>query len=438
MFDLEVQDEIDIEEQESSHIFKLEKDASDFKPHIIKRSEDRTLQCKLTFEGNVSLKVHIRKHTQGRRYHCKICNKTYFSFWDLSQHVNSHSDNRPYVCKKSKSQKPIKLQPDINIKEQIKIASTESFLNLENMLIPDWLFYRIEDQYSDDSRHMFDVELREVVGIEEHKLSHMVELKNVASDATLIFSVEDNLEKNGKMQILNTNATEELEGYKRNACAETFVLVGDFKAHIIKRLEDKLLQCVICGLKLQGNVLLTIHILNHTQQRQYHCKICNKSFSCSSMLSTHLKTHSENRAFECNICHLSFKRKDHLITHQNKHSKQKQFVCKICQQQFLYASTLGHHLKTHSDDRPHACEFCSLTFKSKAILNIHRNKHAKQSQYTCNICNKTFLYSSSLWEHMKTHSDNRPFQCTICNASFKANSKLTRHSKIVHKTSDEG
>ncbi|KAH1004188.1 hypothetical protein HUJ04_003978, partial [Dendroctonus ponderosae] len=268
MFDLEVQDEIDIEEQESSHIFKLEKDASDFKPHIIKRSEDRTLQCKLTFEGNVSLKVHIRKHTQGRR-----------------------------------SQKPIKLQPDINIKEQIKIASTESFLNLENMLIPDWLFYRIEDQYSDDSRHMFDVELREVVGIEEHKLSHMVELKNVASDATLIFSVEDNLEKNGKMQILNTNATEELEGYKRNVCAETFVLVGDFKAHIIKRLEDKLLQCVICGLKLQGNVLLTIHILNHTQQRQYHCKICNKSFSCSSMLSTHLKTHSENRAFECNICH---------------------------------------------------------------------------------------------------------------------------------------
>uniref|UniRef100_A0AAR5PI04 C2H2-type domain-containing protein n=1 Tax=Dendroctonus ponderosae TaxID=77166 RepID=A0AAR5PI04_DENPD len=231
-------------------------------------------------------------------------------------------------------------------------------------------------RYPYDSRHLFNVEVKNEIEIEEQELSHIFKFEKDARDHTLVFKVKDNLENSASMQILNTNAIEEFESYKCNVCAETFVLEDDFNAHMIKHSEDRSFECVICGLKLDKNVSLKIHIRKHTQERPYQCKTCSKSFLSSSNLSHHVKTHSDNRPYVCSICNLSYKRRDHLLKHQNKHSKQKQYNCKICQREFIYEASLANHIKSHY---------------------IHR-----------------------------------PFQCTICNANFKAKGNLTRHSQLVH------
>ncbi|XP_048525016.1 uncharacterized protein LOC125505364 isoform X2 [Dendroctonus ponderosae] len=82
-------------------------------------------------------------------------------------------------------------------------------------------------RYLDDSRHMFDLEVQDEIDIEEQESSHIFKLEKDASDATLTFKVDDNLENPEYMQTLNTNATEELDGCKCNVFCETFVLVSE-------------------------------------------------------------------------------------------------------------------------------------------------------------------------------------------------------------------
>ncbi|XP_048525810.1 zinc finger protein 570 isoform X2 [Dendroctonus ponderosae] len=229
-------------------------------------------------------------------------------------------------------------------------------------------------RYPNETRHMFDVELNEESQIEDHTLSDMAKLEKDASDETPIFKIEDNLENDENMRILNTNATEESEGFKCNGCAETFVLIRDFNAHVIKHLDIKSLENMICGLNRKANVSL------NTQEIQYQCKICHKAFSCSSGLSEHVKTHSDDRPHECSVCNLRFECIRDLHQHQKEHFKRK----------------------------------------------------TKKQQYSCNYCNQTYSKKGNLKSHMTSHAANPPFECTICNASFNRKSALNTHRRFVH------
>ncbi|KAH1002150.1 hypothetical protein HUJ04_008265 [Dendroctonus ponderosae] len=170
--------------------------------------------------------------------------------------------------------------------------------------------------------------------IEEHPLSYMLKLERYASaetlDDTLIFKVEDNLENDENMRILSTNATEQLEDYKCNVCAETFVLVA-----------------FSCSSSVME------HLKTHSHDRLHECSICNlrsksRQLKTAEDLYLHLQMHSDDRPYASYLCCSTPRRKDQLNEHRNIHTKEERYKCKICNQTYTRNLALQRHRTSHS------------------------------------------------------------------------------------------
>ncbi|KAH1003719.1 hypothetical protein HUJ04_003590 [Dendroctonus ponderosae] len=321
MFDVEVKNEIEIEEQELLHIFKLEKDASD--EALIFKVEDN-----LENPANVQI-VNINASEELEGYKCNVCPKTY-----------------PY-----------------------------------------------------DSRHLFNVEVKNEIEIEEQELSHIFKFEKDARDHTLVFKVKDNLENSASMQILNTNAIEEFESYKCNVCAETlhdqsYIEVKEeitIEEHHLPEFEN------LGRLEADNNHTSNGERLNTLKGT----KICAEGCSDLVQLNDNLLTHS-TKSSVCEICNKTFKTEDNLAQHKNEHLQQEQHDCQLHDSDYeSYVQvkeeiTIVEHYLSEFENLVEAGMEADRTLdfkqKTKDILARHRKEH--MGRHDCHICQQRLHYQS--------------------------------------------
>ena len=65
--------------------------------HINKGKFKCTL-CTKSFNTQLHLECHIRRHTGEKAFQCNICDKRFVTKTDLAIHKNIHSNDKPYKC----------------------------------------------------------------------------------------------------------------------------------------------------------------------------------------------------------------------------------------------------------------------------------------------------------------------------------------------------
>ncbi|XP_055634673.1 zinc finger protein OZF-like [Toxorhynchites rutilus septentrionalis] len=63
--------------------------------------DDQPVNCNLcpaTFARSISLKYHMKRHTDARKYKCDICGASYPFSSDFKRHIMAHKGIKPYVC----------------------------------------------------------------------------------------------------------------------------------------------------------------------------------------------------------------------------------------------------------------------------------------------------------------------------------------------------
>ena len=84
-----------------SHLKKKLFGKTGFKKHEAKKSPKRfsCSNCDKTFDRQLELKIHARKHTGEKPYSCGLCHYKCRTKQNLKQHErNRHTDDKPYSC----------------------------------------------------------------------------------------------------------------------------------------------------------------------------------------------------------------------------------------------------------------------------------------------------------------------------------------------------
>ena len=111
----------------------------------------------------------------------------------------------------------------------------------------------------------------------------------------------------------------------------------------------KLLQCDLCGQRVNSEINLISHKNKHTGERSFKCDVCGAAFKQPSTLRKHMKLHTGKKEFKCQYCNREFARKTYVQQHERLHTGEKPFGCHLCDKSFAQKTSLNVHLKSQHD-----------------------------------------------------------------------------------------
>ncbi|XP_059194631.1 zinc finger protein 574 isoform X2 [Centropristis striata] len=337
--------------------------------------------CGKSFKKQIHVRNHIRTHTGERPFQCSDCGKTFSSLANLMRHNLIHSGVRPYrcdVCHRTFSQSS-------NLRQHSLLHS-----NAATLCCPDcpatfrWPTKLAAHRYTQHpgAPAPFPCPHCEAGFLtrrqrDNHCLEQHPTLVQAAGPGTEVGKHTDNqaeLGKNLTSEPSTSNTAETKSG------DSTSVVRG-------------VLDCNICGKKLNSPANLRLHRLSHfalgpgrpmcttgKRPKAHQCPICGKLFVSSSGVALHQRVHTGERPFPCQVCGKRFRQNTHLREHLRTHSGERPFRCEVCGKGFIQSMHLAEHRRTHTGERPHVCPQCGKAFKTFSNLRNHKKTHARQQR----------------------------------------------------------
>ncbi|XP_065356501.1 zinc finger protein 91-like [Calliphora vicina] len=255
--------------------------------------------------------------------------------------------------------------------------------------------------------------------------------------------------------------------------------------------ENDLYECNLCGLQLNGRMLLKQHEKRHANLFKHQCTECSGTYATQAALKIHMKAHLKRTHFKCHYCSKTFKTaqncRSHMMTHlkllikthaalndqndslvayptfiENEANVQIQitdtaiiktnkkcatppdqgskgrntlkYKCSECNKLFRYNAWLKKHFQyKHTTELTHECNKCLRKFRTKQSLNNHQLVHLTQRvKLTCQVCARQYASSKSLKLHLRIHTQEKPFVCDKCPKLFRTSGHLIQHRKSNH------
>lgn len=360
--------------------------------------------CGDTFDTSISLRAHVRMHTESIALQCEICNKKFKNKVELRTHCENHDEEKVLAC-------------DVCDKTFEKKRCLKSHLRT----------------HSGEKKKLHKCEVcgrqyGTLQGYLVHKDSHGIDTPHECSTCGKIFGHEDLLSFHMKTHT-------DIFTFMCHVCDKKFGNNRELQKHLSKHTGLMPFQCSICNDAFSDDYTLQMHISEHTGEAFHICEVCGKSYKDIQAMKEHQKTHSEEKPFICEICCKGFKSKTNLHEHYRIHSGEKPFECHVCGKRFRQSSILRNHVRIHTGETPWECKECGKKFSFKGNYTRHLWSHTEEKERTCRVCGKIFTDMIGLKQHLERHtrqSNQKPksFKCNICDSEFDRSRTLQMHMKV--------
>ncbi|KAK5851126.1 hypothetical protein PBY51_001945 [Eleginops maclovinus] len=438
--------------------------------------QSNSSDCGKGFTNEESPKNHkMAGHEKLRPYVCKLCQKCFGQYNDLTRHLRGHQKQE------SKSGEKLKEAPDES--STMPFSCAECSLTVSSV---DDLQLHITEHHSeettmenqeDDQSHDPDFTpspsvAETVKSVQKRQRPQRLGARSKISAITKLIAPKRRAAicKKPLTSPVQTERTSddseapeatngELEKYKWFSCHRckcTYRNPDDLKAH---KCALKELKCGQCEATFKTSGLLKRHKLTvHSNTKSYDCDRCGKSFSSSSNLKQHrksntcMKYHCTSEPFPCTYCQFSFTMKSYLIKHVKRHHPveylahcdsdslafqleeeeekgEKEYVCPHCGKSCTSAKALKAHACFQQVKVLYLCTDCGKGFTNHYGLKQHQRVHTGEKPFSCPHCSKSFSYTGQLNVHVRTHTGEKPYLCTHCGESFRQSGDLKRHER---------
>ncbi|KAJ8968593.1 hypothetical protein NQ314_002259 [Rhamnusium bicolor] len=227
------------------------------------------------------------EHSNGRRFVCNKCNKSFKHRQLLQRHQLVHSDERPFHCQ----------QCD---------ASFKTHANLTN-----------------------------------HEAVHTGNKKYICSQCGQKFAHRTSL-------TLHQRWHDGHKPYTCDVCQKAFSQKGNLAEHKRIHTGEKPYCCDHCGKSFTTSSQYNLHRKRHTGERPWVCEYCSKTFLHKDTFKTHVRRHLNDRPYKCKSCPRAFTEGWALKRHERTHSGERPYACEQCGKTFADSSNKSKHMRTHN------------------------------------------------------------------------------------------
>ncbi|XP_010873654.1 telomere zinc finger-associated protein isoform X1 [Esox lucius] len=249
------------------------------------------LQCPMSFDRVVDLRLHTVSHTGEMPNKCASCLEQFMRKKDLRNHeIKIHGAPKPHACS----------------------LCTKAYLS------------RTELRLHEASKHRGE------------KLFVCEECGHPASS------------RNGlQMHIKAIHRNE--RPFVCEYCNHAFTQKANLNMHLRVHTGEKPYQCHLCGKTFRTQASLDKHNRTHTGERPYSCEFCNQRFTEKGPMLRHVASkHQDGRPHCCKICSKTFKAIEQLRVHVRRHQGMRKFECEKCGYKFTRQAHLRRHIQVHN------------------------------------------------------------------------------------------
>ncbi|XP_012151270.1 uncharacterized protein LOC105663891 isoform X1 [Megachile rotundata] len=439
--------------------------------------------CQKQYMKPGHLKNHMRTHTKGKMFECKLCNKKFHVINLYKKHVRqSHTENKLPSLIRTRSKdlqddstldvKPVEYKfttelilSDIesNVTDEFPKATKNSNLVKERKKVPTEsrplkmngdpnlqcsfcnqkfnfpsVLKRHMRSHTNERPYICDVcnkSFKQLGHLSQHSLTHKDYRSFLCTICGIKFETLSSLKVHSQSHkeayISKTKETFRL--FECDNCKKVFTTKSVLERHILTHSHERQFACVVCGKRFKQAGHVKSHMLVHTGERKFECTVCKKRFSLSNSLKKHMYVHNGEKPYQCDVCGARFLEKRNLNGHLMTHTNERPFRCKICGKRYTLADTLRRHISAaHEDGRTYQCEICAKMFKQLAHLSVHKKVHNDERPFQCHLCEKNFKHKNVLKSHLAIHANVRPFECDVCKATFVRKTNLQTHIASAH------
>ncbi|KAK6303333.1 hypothetical protein J4Q44_G00257870 [Coregonus suidteri] len=249
------------------------------------------LQCPMSFDRVVDLRLHTVSHTGEMPNKCMSCSEQFMRKKDLRNHeIKIHGAPKPHAC---------------SLCSKAYLSKTEVRLHEASKHRGEKLFVCEECGHRASSRN----------GLQMHiKAIHRNERPFVCE-----------------------------------YCNHAFTQKANLNMHLRVHTGEKPYQCHLCGKTFRTQASLDKHHRTHTGERPYSCEFCNQRFTEKGPMLRHVASkHQDDRPHCCKICGKTFKAIEQLRVHVRRHQGMRKFECEKCGYKFTRQAHLRRHIQVHN------------------------------------------------------------------------------------------
>ncbi|KAL1020590.1 hypothetical protein UPYG_G00002130 [Umbra pygmaea] len=249
------------------------------------------LQCPMSFDRLVDLRLHAVSHTGEMPNKCTSCSEQFMHKKDLRNHeIKIHGAPKPHAC---------------TLCSKAYLSKTELRLHEASKHRGEKLFVCEECGHAASSRN----------GLQMHiKAIHRNERPFVCM-----------------------------------YCNHAFTQKANLNMHLRVHTGEKPYQCHLCGKTFRTQASLDKHDRTHTGERPYSCEFCQQRFTEKGPMLRHVASkHQDNRPHSCKICSKTFKAVEQLRVHVRRHQGMRKFECEKCGYKFTRQAHLRRHTQVHN------------------------------------------------------------------------------------------
>ena len=388
---------------------------SSLKQHILKAHDEKKFECGICNFRTADkryLKIHISsQHLNGIAdlYNCPICEKTFTLKGSLPKHIKIvhgeqiTKDLKCHICEFSTSNTG-------NLNQHIKTVHVRAFDN-------QCPFDKCTSKFNTKE------------ALKRHKAAAHDGLKFNCQSCTYKTTQEGHL----RTHIKRIHLKSENDTIVCNFCDKELTSLNGMKSHIKKAHKGFKGKCKYCDYEA-AEASISRHVKTVHKQIRFYCDICDYQATRQSHLKSHTDSVHLRLTFKCEKCNSTFTHKDRLRRHTKiKHEKSiklKDYNCPICPFRSIYKVSLQKHKESTHEGKRFKCVECGLSFTSTNGLKIHVSVvHRKERKY-CPYC-KSLLYSKDFDDHVeKKHKYYE--KCNGCDYKSLSKRNLDRHMKLMH------
>lgn len=266
--------------------------------------------CSKIFNHPSSVIYHKEsEHSNGRRFVCSKCNKSFKHKQLLQRHQNVHSSKRPHSCD----------------------VCQQGFKSRANLL--------------------------------NHLSTHTKEKKHECPICQQTFAHKTSL----TLHIRWHNGE---KPYVCKICGKTFSQNGNLQEHLRIHTGEKPYHCTFCSREFTTSSQCKLHIKRHEGARPFACEYCPKTFLHLDTFKIHTRRHKNERPYVCEFCTRGFTEHWALKKHIRSHTGEKPYKCNKCNKQYSDCSNLAKHRRTQCSEPETITDEKNPNFEVEVLFTV--------------------------------------------------------------------